>query len=526
MASVHVEEKKVHLRLPPPVLPPRQLKKVEIACRKWLARFFLTLSTAAAADEKKLDVIAARVCVDLSGATGFVVLNGGVLAGCTPHDLRAALVDNGVVSLSYASDSQACMLDYSSTLPFALCSRQLAVDEDKTAGSRLSQLLVPMTELRRYAAQMRASGESEDTASRASGSIPSATGEGIVGHSATASTSSSSETKIGVAVLQLPASAALWKGGSTSTTPAAPSSSGNKGSGFLFLLPCRVEAVQAIVGHLFQKPVAGIESLLAASVHERCENGVAAASATTGTLSEGQRTCVGRAVSHIPGLYLVEDFLTPAEEAAIWQELRGHREGLELEYLSRRRVAHFNRRFIYGANALTGEGEAVNPRPSFYAWMRARLQNDDADKAVRITGDYPFGPGDYVCDQLTVNYYDYSEMGACGIATHVDAHQAFDDAVLIVSLGSYTVMEFARWDSPSESAAPSGVYLAPRSLAVMTGEARYGWTHCIAEKRTDTVSELLPTLTRGDRLSLTWRRGRTQRHVKADCPFPALCDGE
>jgi hypothetical protein len=294
----------------------------------------------------------------------------------------------------------------------------------------------------------------------------------------------------------------------------------------LNLLPCSATVVQALLAHVFQKPVVGIASVLSAQETVSSSQACDVAPKRDGVQGVSPRTCVSTGVPGVPGLYLVEDFLTPAEEAAIWKELREDRRQLRLEYLSRRRVAHFNRRFIYGANRLTGEGEEVNERPRFYEWMRGRLQNDDPAHAVRIVGDFPFQPGDYPCDQLTVNYYDYSEMGACGIATHVDAHNAFDDAVLIVSLGSYTVMDFARWDTPAEVAAPIGVYLPPRSLAIMSGEARYGWTHCIAEKRTDTVSELLPTLTRGDRISLTWRRGRTRPHVKAECLFPALCDGE
>lgn len=566
------------LPLPPLLLPPRQLKKVQISCKKWLVRFLLTYWSAARAAEVRalapttvacdavcsacsgtdnehkrarqsadLDAdsdagddiccVARRVCVPYAEASGFIVLNGGILAGCTPYDLRATLLRCGLLQLPLLSTTQS-VLSFSSTLPFVACAERLTLPPRATsshlaeagqaqdgaaAGNAdlsvcVAKLSVSAHELRSYAATAQ-SAEREASSTDVSEVVAEMARHERVDGTA-AGCGATPTTNFEVAVLQVPPSAQLWKGGSAA-------SSAHRGSGFLFLVPCDAAVVRAALHHAFQKPVVGIESLLRPSALPALEDerarGVEAEGAAA---SSAQRICVSTAVRGIPGLYLVEDFLTAAEEAAIWQELHTGRQELRLEYLSRRRVAHFNRRFIYGVNQLTREGEDVNARPSFYNWMQARLQNDDPSHSVRISGDYPFQPGTYPCDQLTVNYYDYSEMGACGIATHVDAHSAFEDAILIVSLGSYTVMDFARWNAPAEVTAPIGVFLPRRSLAVMSGESRYGWTHCIAEKRTDTVSELLPTMTRGDRLSLTWRRGRAQPHRKADCFFPALCDGE
>ncbi|KPI85912.1 hypothetical protein ABL78_5044 [Leptomonas seymouri] len=520
------------LPLPPLTLPPRQLKKIEISCRKWLTRFLLTLSSVSLAKksgvaasshgatageasgvcEQDVCRLVARVCPVWRKADGFVVLNGGILAGCAPHDVRATLLKHHFLQPPLPSSTET-ILEYASTLPFVLCTRSLALPEEadtaaaqeqEEGASRRSVLYVPTADLIRYAASTRAFSETDERSTSEADAVANRSrveccSDGMLPSS-----------RVGVVVLQLPPSASLWKGGSSTA-------SGNRGCGFVYLLPCDVSLARTMLWHILQKPVVGIERLLRRAEHVE----------DVGECHDPPpRVCVSRAAPGIPGLYLVEDFLTTEEATAIWKELHRDRQALQLEYLSRRRVAHFNRRFIYGANQLTNEGEEVNARPSFYDWMRARLQNDDSAHSVKIVGDFPFKPGDYECDQLTVNYYDYSELGACGIATHVDAHSAFSDAILIVSLGSYTVMDFARWDTPAEVAAPTGVYLPPRSLAVMCGESRYGWTHCIAEKRTDTLTELLPTLTRSDRLSLTWRRGRTQRHFKAECPFPTLCDGE
>ncbi|CAM39304.2 conserved hypothetical protein [Leishmania braziliensis MHOM/BR/75/M2904] len=552
-------------RLPPLTLPPRQLKKAYTSCKKWLARFVSTAALAAGSevvDGDSFSVLAASLLPPHEHATGFVALNGGTLAGCTPYDLRQTLRAHGLLSFAAAaapprcscsSDMpssgtpapSSCVMTYGPTLAFVVCRVPLQVPSnavactDKGAGISsfsISVMHVSMAELAHFATSSRGVSASPSEAGLQDEEAPpmGALAGISPGFSPAVDGAATNSTSVKVVVLQVPPTASLWKAGSASTS----SSSAKKGCSFLYLVSCDVAAVCSRVAHLFQRPVVGIESLLLPAPPLMCsaakeEQGALGCSISTRpgqSLSNGEpllgRRCTSRAVPDVPGLFLVEEFVTAEEEKIIWQELNHGRQQLQLEYLARRRVAHFNRRFLYGVNALTAEGVLVNARPSFYTWMRARLQNDAVAGGVRIDGDYPFRPGDYECDQLTVNYYDYSELGVCGIAAHVDAHSAFDDTVLIVSLGSYTVMEFARWDAPAGVTAPVGVYLAPRSLAVMTGEARYGWTHCIAERRTDTLSELLPTFNRGDRLSLTWRRGRTVRHTQTECPYPALCDGE
>ncbi|KAG5501800.1 hypothetical protein JKF63_04069 [Porcisia hertigi] len=556
--------------LPPLSLPPRQLKKVRISCKRWLSRFLTTAASAAGIDTHNddwLGDLAASWFPPLEHATGFVALNGGILAGCTPYDLRQLLETHGLLNCAASADPQQlshapptstsgmlsptspsrCVLEYSSMLPFVLCRKPLRLPAEALQGSGggggggggasccgISMMHVPLAELSRFVSSAATASSCPSVADPHNDDAPQdeAVQDVLLGSSSTVNGAGVDTASVKVMVLHVSSPASLWRGGSTSTSSAPM----NKGCGFLYLVLCDIAAIRPYFHHLLQRPVIGVERLLLSPPSLWCrdarERRDAAHSSVSTQLSQPlfngepllERRCTSRAVPEVPGLFLVEDFVTAEEEKTIWEELYAGRPQLQLEYLSRRRVAHFNRRFWYGVNTLTDEGVMVNQRPSFYAWMRARLQNDTAAGGVRIDGDYPLHPGDYECDQLTVNYYDYSEMGACGIAAHVDAHGAFDDTVLIVSLGSYTVMEFSRWDCPAGVAAPVGVYLAPRSLAVMTGEARYGWTHCIAEKRTDTLSELLPSFSRGNRISLTWRRGRTQRHTKAGCSFPALCD--
>ncbi|KAJ0960156.1 hypothetical protein J5N97_002075 [Dioscorea zingiberensis] len=87
-------------------------------------------------------------------------------------------------------------------------------------------------------------------------------------------------------------------------------------------------------------------------------------------------------------------------------------------------------------------------------------------------------------DQLIVNVYEPGE----GICAHVDLMR-FDDGIAIVSLESTCVMHFTRCKEESEKEGveedPSPrvpVLLTPGSLVLLSGEARYLWTHEINRK--------------------------------------------
>ncbi|ORC87649.1 oxidoreductase [Trypanosoma theileri] len=300
----------------------------------------------------------------------------------------------------------------------------------------------------------------------------------------------------------------IWKSGS----------SPNRSLSVLYMLCCKADAVFHALQHIFQPITIGTEKLLHFSKNQSCKD--------TNMLS-----C--KSITEVPGLFIVDDFITQDEHDAIWDELKGPTATiLEKENLSRRYVAHFNRRFYYGVNKLGNVGESVNENPHFYNWMRSRLRNEDSSYEIH---DYPSFTKSCTFDQLTVNFYDYDSktttegtvatVGPPGIAPHVDAHSPFTDGIFIISLGSHTVMEFSRYDKPPEATAPIGVLLSPKSLILMTGEARYAWTHGIAEKRVDILADFLPPLHRGDRISLTWRCGNNEVHKREDCMCKEFCDG-
>jgi hypothetical protein len=115
--------------------------------------------------------------------------------------------------------------------------------------------------------------------------------------------------------------------------------------------------------------------------------------------------------------------------------------------------------------------------------------------------------------QVIVNLYHPGE----GITPHVDLLNRFGDGIVGVSLGSGTSMRFAR-AQPSrgmlggEDGTYYEVWLPPRSVLVLTGEARYEWTHVIASRTRDMVEDAVvgggdgwQWHERGVRVSVTFR---------------------
>ncbi|EIM88002.1 uncharacterized protein STEHIDRAFT_25240, partial [Stereum hirsutum FP-91666 SS1] len=105
--------------------------------------------------------------------------------------------------------------------------------------------------------------------------------------------------------------------------------------------------------------------------------------------------------------------------------------------------------------------------------------------------------------QAIINLYRPGE----GITPHVDLLGRFGDGIIGVSLGSGCDGERKRW----------GLYLPVRSVLVMSGDARYRWTHGIEKKEEDFVEResgvgldeiprrVAEYISRGERLSITFR---------------------
>jgi len=110
--------------------------------------------------------------------------------------------------------------------------------------------------------------------------------------------------------------------------------------------------------------------------------------------------------------------------------------------------------------------------------------------------------------QAIINLYNPGE----GITPHVDLLRRFDDGIVGVSLGSSCVMDFERVNIAEAKGSPDryGLFLPQGSLVILSGDARYKWTHGIKRDLEDLVEsedgqEAPEWVKRGTRLSITFR---------------------
>ncbi|KAK3004088.1 hypothetical protein RJ639_017888 [Escallonia herrerae] len=182
---------------------------------------------------------------------------------------------------------------------------------------------------------------------------------------------------------------------------------------------------------------------------------------------------------NIPGIYLMHDFITAEEE----KELLAAVDGSPWKSLAKRRVQHYGYEFRYETRNVDPK-QHLGELPSFVSPILQRISVfKKLDDAARI-----------VLNQLTVNEYP----PGVGLSPHIDTHSAFEGSIYSLSLAGPCIMEFRKYSEGACFSKPvaggdreeedSGsrpnvlrraIFLAPRSMLLLSGEARYAWHHYI-----------------------------------------------
>lgn len=173
-------------------------------------------------------------------------------------------------------------------------------------------------------------------------------------------------------------------------------------------------------------------------------------------------------VPEIHGLQYLPDFISVDEERELIEAIDGQ---LWLNDL-KRRVQHYGYKYDYKARAVTADSYLG----SLSDWL------------IPVTRKLPFKP-----DQAIVNEY----LPGQGISSHVDCVPCFADTIASLSLGSGAMMQFVNGQEKHD------LYLKPRSLIILSGPARYEWTHAIPARKSDVVDGF--KIERGRRISVTFR---------------------
>ncbi len=173
--------------------------------------------------------------------------------------------------------------------------------------------------------------------------------------------------------------------------------------------------------------------------------------------------------SKLPGHFLLEDFLSEAEEAELLA-------AVESDASPKWQASTLNGRSrgkAWGVQmSLGGRGSKGTVAPGtvpFPEWLGFLVQ--------RVRARVHFLRG-WSPNHVNAIWYDRARGDY--LSAHVDDRQLSGDIILNVSLAGACTMTYAPMGKAAPGAAPVRVHLPRRCVQVQSGEARYQWTHAIA----------------------------------------------
>lgn len=179
-------------------------------------------------------------------------------------------------------------------------------------------------------------------------------------------------------------------------------------------------------------------------------------------------------VPDIDGLTYIPDYISAEQENELLAVIDRQEWSNELK----RRVQHYGYKYDYTARNLD-HSLYLGALPAWLVPIPEKL--------------YKGGYFQRKPEQVIINEYEPGQ----GISAHTDVVSAFGETVASLSLGSGCAMQFSNGDIKHD------IYLEPRSLIVMSGDARYKWKHAIPARKSDIVNGM--KLPRTRRASLTFR---------------------
>jgi alkylated DNA repair dioxygenase AlkB len=190
-----------------------------------------------------------------------------------------------------------------------------------------------------------------------------------------------------------------------------------------------------------------------------------------------QTSLFEKAQPFVPGLIYLPDYIDVPTETALIKTIDAQPWITELK----RRVQHYGYRYDYKARSIAPESR-LGPLPE---WLSSYCEQ------LHIDGYFQEPP-----DQVIVKEYQPGQ----GIASHIDCVPCFTETITSLSVGSPCIMEFTHVKTHEKIP----MLLEPRSLVVLSGDARYRWKHAIPHRKSDRYNGSI--FLRGRRLSLTFRK--------------------
>ena len=150
----------------------------------------------------------------------------------------------------------------------------------------------------------------------------------------------------------------------------------------------------------------------------------------------------------------------------------------------KRRVQHYGWRYDYRARTVSPDMR-LGPLPDWLAPLAQSLSREAEFDAIP--------------DQVIINEYQPGQ----GISAHIDCAPCFGPAIASLSLTGCAEMVLRNTHTDDRIS----LRLEPGSLLILSGEARYDWTHEIPARKSDVIDGARQPRSR--RVSLTFRTVKT-----------------
>lgn len=179
----------------------------------------------------------------------------------------------------------------------------------------------------------------------------------------------------------------------------------------------------------------------------------------------------------ISGLYYFDNILSHDEEQEILENI------YQQQWLNdlTRRVQHYGYKYDYKKRKIN-KNDHLGDLPIWSNDLEKKIFTVIKNTGVKLPYDK--------FDQLIINEYKSKQ----GISAHVDCVPCFDEGIITVTTGCRGIMTFRK------NGVEINVELKRRSVAILTGDARYKWTHEINKMNNKNFTDINP------RVSLTFRK--------------------
>lgn len=181
-------------------------------------------------------------------------------------------------------------------------------------------------------------------------------------------------------------------------------------------------------------------------------------------------------LSKIDGLSMLHNFITENEEQILIDKIDN---SFWIDDL-KRKVQHYGYRYNYKTRRID-ESLHIGDLPG---WMQPVINKiQDLDSNIDPI------------KQVIINNYEIGQ----GIAPHIDCEPCFGNYIISLSLMSDIVMQFKHQDNGEII----NIKLPRRSLTIIKDDARYKFTHGIAQRKRDNFNGSIASRSR--RISMTFR---------------------